>query len=184
MYYIPIHYQNPYYVHTPRCVCGQNLYQPFNNGINHVYSQEPYPNQSRAKFKDYGKEPFVIDIEDAAESNNTFRTALWTGEHLQVTLMSIDINEDIGLELHTDVDQFLRIEDGQGLVQMGDTKDNLSYQRTVTEDDAIIVPVGKWHNLTNTGNEPLKLYSIYAPPEHPFGTIHETKQDALNADSH
>jgi mannose-6-phosphate isomerase-like protein (cupin superfamily) len=96
--------------------------------------------------------------------------------------MSINVGEDIGLEVHPTVDQFLRIEEGQGIVQMGDTKDNLYFERRVYDDDAIMVPAGKWHNIINTGNKPLKLYSIYAPPEHPFGTVHETKADAMAAE--
>ncbi len=132
--------------------------------------------------KDYGSEPFVVNIEDAAEQNNTFRTALWTGKHLQVTLMSINVREDIGLEVHPNIDQFLRIEDGQGVVQMGNAKDNLSFEQNVYEDDAIMVPAGTWHNVINNGTKPLKLYSIYAPPEHPFATVHTTKADAMAAE--
>lgn len=128
--------------------------------------------------KDYGAKPFVVNIEEAAKQNNTFRTALWTGRHLQVTLMSINVGEDIGLEVHPTVDQFLRIEEGQGIVRMGDTQDNLYYEERVYDDDAIMVPAGKWHNLINTGKRPLKLYTIYAPPEHPFGTVHKTKAEA------
>ncbi|WLR52116.1 cupin domain-containing protein [Bacillus tianshenii] len=131
---------------------------------------------------DYGSQPYVVDIEEATKQNDTFRTALWTGEHLQVTLMSIDVGEDIGLEIHPTVDQFLRIEEGQGLVKMGDRMDQLTFEKEVFDDDAIMVPAGKWHNLINTGEEPLKLYTIYAPPEHPFGTVHETKADALEAE--
>ncbi|GEL76719.1 cupin domain-containing protein [Tenuibacillus multivorans] len=131
------------------------------------------------QIRDHGGEPFVVNIEHAAERNNTFRTALWTGEHFQVTLMSIGVGEDIGLENHPNTDQFLRIEQGQGLVQMGDRQDQLYFQRHVSEDDAIMVPAGKWHNLINTGHRPLKLYSIYAPPEHPYGTVHGTKAVAM-----
>ncbi len=129
--------------------------------------------------KDYGSKPYVVNIEDAAKQNSTFRTALWTGDHLQVTLMSINVGEDIGLEIHPAVDQFLRIEEGQGIVQMGDTQDNLTFVERVFDDYAIMVPAGKWHNLTNTGNKPLKLYTIYAPPEHPFDTVHQTKAEAM-----
>lgn len=128
--------------------------------------------------KDYGPEPFVVDIEEAAEQNRNFRTALWTGSHMQITLMSLNVGEDIGLEMHPNVDQFIRIEEGQGLVQMGDKKDNLNFQRRVYEGYAFVIPAGKWHNLTNTGNKPIKLYSIYAPPQHPHGTVHQTKKDA------
>ncbi|WP_332694378.1 cupin domain-containing protein [Halalkalibacter lacteus] len=136
----------------------------------------------RNRSTDYGSEPFVVNIEEATKQNNTFRTALWTGDHLQVTLMSINVGEDIGLEIHPELDQFLRIEEGQGIVQMGDSKDHLDFQEEVFDDYAIMVPAGKWHNLTNTGNQPLKLYSIYAPPEHPYGTVHETKAIAMAAE--
>lgn len=125
--------------------------------------------------KDYGPEPFVINIEEATEKNNMFRTTLWTGEHLQLTLMSIEPGDDIGLEIHTDHDQFIRVEDGQGLIQMGNSQDNLDFQERLKDDYIVIIPAGKWHNLINTGNQPLKLYSIYAPTEHAKGTIHETK---------
>lgn len=133
---------------------------------------------------DYGLKPFVIDINKATIYNNTFRTALWTGNHLQLTLMSIPVNSDIGLEVHPNVDQFLRIEDGQGLVQMGDSKENLYLRQSISNDFAIFVPAGTWHNVTNIGNKPLKLYSIYAPPNHPFGTVHQTKAIAEAEEHH
>jgi mannose-6-phosphate isomerase-like protein (cupin superfamily) len=127
------------------------------------------------KLKDYGPEPFVVNIEEATKQNKTFRTALWTGCNLQLTLMSINVGKDIGLEIHPRLDQFIRIEAGQGVVKMGDSKYNLNFQRNVYDDFAFIIPAGKWHNLINTGNKPLKLYSIYAPPQHPFGTVQVTK---------
>ena len=134
--------------------------------------------------KDYGPKPFVINIEKATTQNRTFRTALWTGTHLQVTLMSINAGEDIGVENHPNLDQFLRIEQGKGIVKMGYNRDNLNLQAGVSDDDAIIIPAGTWHNLINTGNMPLKLYSIYAPPQHPKGTVHETRADAMAAEHH
>lgn len=127
---------------------------------------------------DYGPYPFVINIEKATLQNNYFRTALWTGNYLQLTLMSINPGDDIGLEIHPDLDQFIRIEQGQGVVMMGDSKNNLNFQKKVSDDYAIIIPANKWHNFINTGRMPLKLYSIYAPPQHPFGTVHVTKEDA------
>ena len=127
--------------------------------------------------KDYGNKPFVVNINEITKLNNNFRIALWTGKHLQVTLMSIKPNECIGLEMHPDVDQFLKIEEGCGLVQMGDNKNNLTFEKKVYNGYAIVIPAGKWHNLTNLGNRPIKLYSIYAPANHPFGTIHKTKED-------
>jgi mannose-6-phosphate isomerase-like protein (cupin superfamily) len=138
---------------------------------------------TRNKVKDYGRKPFVVNINEAAKQNNTYRTALWTGNHLQVTLMSINVGEDIGLEIHPNIDQFLRVEQGQGVVQMGKTKDHLNFVQKVNDDFAIMIPAGTWHNVTNTGNTPLKLYSIYAPPQHPFGTVHLTKAQAFAAES-
>ncbi|WP_018248772.1 cupin domain-containing protein [Orenia marismortui] len=136
-----------------------------------------YPKQL-IQLKDYGPCPFVINIEEATKQNNYYRIALWTGEYLQLTLMSIDVGDEIGLEIHPDVDQFIRIEQGQGITMMGNRKNQLDFQAEVYDDDAIFIPAGKWHNLINTGAVPLKLYSIYAPPEHPRGTVHETKEDA------
>ena len=133
-------------------------------------------------FSDYGPEPFAINIDQATKENNTFRTALWTGDHLQLTLMSISVGEDIGLENHPNLDQFLRIEQGQGIVKMGQDRDNLNFQRRIGDGYAIIIPAGTWHNLVNTGSVPLKLYSIYAPPQHPRGTVHRTKADAMAAE--
>lgn len=145
-----------------------------------VYSD--YARKRHIELRDHGGKPFVVDIHRAARQNRTFRTALWTGEHLQVTVMSIDVGEDIGLEIHPDTDQFLRIEQGRGLVRMGKRKDRLNFEKIVYDDYAIMVPAGTWHNLINIGDVPLKLYSIYAPPEHPFGTVHRTKRDALEAE--
>ena len=99
---------------------------------------------------------------------------------MQVTLMSINMGQDIGLEMHPDVDQFIRIEQGQGEVTMGDMQDMVDFKELVQADDIFIIPAGKWHNLINTGSVPLKLYSIYAPPNHPFGTIQKTKQEAVD----
>lgn len=147
-----------------------NYYNPYN------YMN--YYNMNPNYIRDYGPEPFVMNINEVTKQNNNFRTALWTGNHLQVTLMSINVGESIGLEMHPDVDQFIRIEQGYGLVQMGNNKNNLNFERKVYDDFAIIIPAGKWHNLTNIGNVPIKLYSIYAPPNHPKGTIHRTKVDA------
>jgi mannose-6-phosphate isomerase-like protein (cupin superfamily) len=131
------------------------------------------------EYHDYGPSPFVINIEEAAERNDNYRTALWTGDYLQLTLMSIRPGGDIGLEIHPDVDQFLRVEEGRGLARMGYERDRMIFQEEVREGFAILIPAGTWHNVINTGREPLKMYSIYAPPQHPRGTIHETKEDAM-----
>jgi len=134
--------------------------------------------------KDYGAEPTVLDIDAYTMANDNFRTALWTGTFFQVTLMSIPVGGEIGLEQHLDTDQFLRIEDGEAQVMMGDTEDELTFIQMAEKDFAIIVPAGKWHNLINTGDKPLKLYSVYAPAEHPFGTVHKTFEEAEEAEHH
>ena len=150
------------------------IYKPIADDLN-IPSNHPALIRELNTLADYGPKPFVVDIEEATKQNNNFRTTLWTGDHLQLTLMSIGVGEDIGLETHPNHDQFIRIEDGNGLVKMGDQKDNLSFEKKVEGDYVILVPAGKWHNLINIGNKPLKLYSIYAPPEHPYGTVHKTK---------
>ena len=98
--------------------------------------------------------------------------------------MSIDVGGDIGLEMHPNLDQFIRIEAGQGVVNMGQAQNNLNFQACVGQDYAFIIPAGTWHNLINTGRTPIKLYSIYAPPQHPHGTIHQTRAIADAAEQH
>jgi mannose-6-phosphate isomerase-like protein (cupin superfamily) len=131
---------------------------------------------------DHGPDPYVTNIGLATLSNETYRTALWTGAHVQLTVMSIDPDDEIGLEVHADRDQFLRVESGRGRVQMGSTDDDLPFDREVEDDWVILVPAGTWHNVTNIGEQPLKLYSLYAPPEHPRGTVHRTRSDAEAAE--
>jgi mannose-6-phosphate isomerase-like protein (cupin superfamily) len=163
---------------------GQHHYEP---EFSHHQQTSPYGWQAQygpTQIRDYGSKPYVVNIEEITKANNSFRAALWTGKHFQVTLMSINPGEDVGLEVHPDLDQFLRLEEGQGIVQMGERKDKIDFQRYVCDDDAIMVPAGTWHNLINTGYTPLKLYSIYAPPEHPFGTVHRTKAEAIAAEEH
>lgn len=129
-------------------------------------------------FRDYGPVPVIFDMDSMAKANDTFRTAIWTGTYLQVTLMSLQPGEDIGIEMHPDVDQFIRIEQGDGIVQMGNSREDLSFSQPIGDDDAIIIPAGSWHNVSNTGDIVMKAYSIYAPPNHPFGTAEKTRQDA------
>ena len=146
------------------------------------YKGRQYSQNSSQQLKDYGPYPFAINIEQATKSNNAFRTTLWTGQHMQLTLMSLLPGEDIGLERHPNVDQFIRIEQGTGMIRMGENKDTPTLQQTVSDGYAFIIPAGTWHNLTNIGQTPLKLYSIYAPPQHPFGTVHQTKAIAEKED--
>jgi len=98
--------------------------------------------------------------------------------HGQAAGMSIPVGGDIGLEVHETHDQFLRLEQGTGRVQMGPAKDQLSFEREVRADWAVFVPAGTWHNITNIGKEAIKLYAIYGPPDHVHGTVHATQADA------
>lgn len=126
---------------------------------------------------DNGSNPYVVNIEQATLGNDNYRTTLWTGNYMQLTVMSIAPGGDIGLEVHHDHDQFIRIESGSAKVEMGESEDSLQ-QWAASDDFAILVPAGCWHNVTNTGQTALKVYSLYAPPEHPHGTVHATKEIA------
>ncbi len=132
--------------------------------------------------KDHFKKPYVVNIEELTTNNRNFRTAEWTGAYLQMTTMSIAVGGEVGFEIHEGTDQFLRIEAGKARVVMGKDRDNLDFEQEAQDDDAIFVPSDYWHNIHNIGNEPLKLYSIYAPPHHPVGTVHETYEIAMKAE--
>jgi mannose-6-phosphate isomerase-like protein (cupin superfamily) len=118
------------------------------------------------------------NIEERTKENKTFRTVLWTGQHSELTLMSIEPGDEIGLEVHPNIDQFLRIEAGQARVTAGPAEDDLRETLDVQAEWAFIVPAGTWHNVINTGAEPLKLYTVYSPANHAAGTVHATKADA------
>jgi mannose-6-phosphate isomerase-like protein (cupin superfamily) len=126
---------------------------------------------------------WVADIEQATLDNDTFRTVLFTGDHTQLTVMRIAPGEDIGAEAHDDRDQFLRIEQGQARVEFGKSKGAMDERHDVSGDWAVIVPAGVWHNVINTGETDLKLYSLYSPPEHPPETVHRTKAEAEAAEA-
>ncbi len=127
---------------------------------------------------------WVGDIEHATLRNQMFRSVLYTGRRVQLTVMRLAPGEDIGLEVHPETDQFLRIESGTARVEFGATEGAVDEAHDVQDDWAILVPAGVWHNVVNTGDGELKLYSIYAPPEHPEGTVHPTKADAEAAERH
>jgi mannose-6-phosphate isomerase-like protein (cupin superfamily) len=123
------------------------------------------------------------DIEAATLDNTTFRTVLFTGTKTQLTVMHLEAGEEIGLEAHGDTDQFIRVEQGRARVTMGKTKDAVDEEHVLEDDWAVIIPAGVWHNVINTGDGPLKLYSLYSPPEHPDGTVHRTKAEADAAEA-
>ena len=121
---------------------------------------------------------FVEDIEELTEDNKDFRRVLYTGKYLQLVLMALKPGEEIGEEVHVDHDQFFRVEKGKGEVW-------IDGERTrIKSDDAIIVPAGAKHNVINTGDKALKLYTLYGPPDHKDGVAHAIKVDAEASEEH
>ena len=128
--------------------------------------------------KDIGPQPQSFDLEQATRDNRNYRAVAWSGRYLQVTLMSIPVGGDIGLEAHPETDQFLRLDAGRGRVQMGPAKDRLTFEKEVSDGWCVLIPAGTWHNVTNIGKEPMQVYAIYAPAHHKPGKIHKTAADA------
>lgn len=123
---------------------------------------------------DFGPEPFVTNINNAARQNCNFRAALWTGSDLQCILESIPCRSETGPEIFSNADQFICVQEGCGCVMMGSANDRLNFQTNVSRDTAICVPAGTWCNLVNTGSCPLKCFTIFAPPQFPSGTVQRT----------
>ena len=121
---------------------------------------------------------FVQDIEKLTTENDNFRKVLYTGQYLQLVLMTLKPGEEIGAEVHEDHDQFFRVEEGSGQVVIDDN----TYP--IKDDDAIIVPAGARHNVINNGTGPLKFYTLYGPPEHREGVVHATKSEADASEEH
>lgn len=132
---------------------------------------------------DIGPRPSAFDIEAATRQNETYRTVAWTGTYMQVTLMTIPIGQSIGLESHPATDQFLRLDAGRGRVVMGLAKDQLDFAQEVADGWSIQVPAGTWHDVINTGDEPMRLYTVYAPSHHAAGAIQLTSADAARDES-
>lgn len=130
------------------------------------------------QIKDNGPGPNAFDIETATRENTNYRTVAWTGKFLQVTLMSISPGESIGLEVHPDTDQFLRLDAGRGRCVMGPAEDDLTFEQDVEDGWSIQVPAGTWHDVVNTGDEPMRLYAIYAPVHHAPGIVQATADEA------
>jgi mannose-6-phosphate isomerase-like protein (cupin superfamily) len=118
---------------------------------------------------------FVEDIEALTEENRDYRRVLHTGAHLQLVVMALQPGEDLGEEVHEHTDQFFRVEEGKGEVTIDGQTAHIG------SDTAVIVPAGSRHNIRNTGHRPLRMYTLYAPPEHPGGTVHHTRVDAAIA---
>lgn len=131
------------------------------------------------RIRDIGPQPQSFDIERATTQNEDYRSVAWSGRYMQVTLMSIPVGGDIGLEAHPETDQFLRLEAGVGRAQMGATKDKLTFDKPVSDGWCVLVPAGTWHNITNTGTEPMQVYAIYAPAHHSPDKVQTTEASAM-----
>jgi mannose-6-phosphate isomerase-like protein (cupin superfamily) len=134
------------------------------------------------EIQDIGPQPQSFDLERATRENENYRTVAWSGRYLQITLMSIPAGGDIGLEVHPETDQFLRLDAGRGRAQIGPSKDHLTFDKEVSDGWCVLIPAGSWHNVINVGDEPMRLYAIYAPAHHKPGKVHTTADDAA-ADS-
>lgn len=130
------------------------------------------------RITDIGPKPQSFNLEEATLENPYYRSVAWSGKYLQLTLMSIPAGGDIGLEVHPETDQFIRLDGGRGLVQMGPAEDDLDTEYEVSDGDAVFVPAGTWHNITTVGDEPMQLYTVYAPQHHAPDRVHETKAAA------
>lgn len=126
---------------------------------------------------------WVGNVEQQTLENATFRTVLFTGANMQLTVMSLGPGEEIGVEMHDHLDQFIRVERGRARITLGPSRDEITATHDIEDDWAAIIPGGTWHNVINTGDDVLKLYSIYTPPEHPDNTVHKTKADADAAEA-
>lgn len=131
---------------------------------------------NKKSITDYGACSYATNVGRMARQNTHFRTALWTGCHLQMTLMCIPRCGEIGVEIHEDTDQFIRVEQGQAMVLLGECENRMDMRQGLMQGDGVFVPAGTWHNIINTGNCCLKVSSIYAPPHHPWRTVQRDKE--------
>ena len=125
-----------------------------------------------------GAKPCLINIRGEVLRNQNYRKVIWTGEYLQVTVMSIPVGGEIGLEMHNDLEQLIKVESGFANVYMGDTMKKVKFVGKINADCAMVIPAGAWHNVVNACSCPLKVYSVYAPPKHSSCTVHKTKLDS------
>lgn len=126
---------------------------------------------------------WIDDMERITLENDAFRQVVYTGENTQLVLMSLDPGSDIGWEVHPNTDQFIRLESGKVRVDVGTDRDTVDESEEAGDDWAFIVPAGTWHNVTNVGEGEVKLYTLYSPPHHPDGTVHQTKKEAEAAEA-
>ena len=141
-------------------------------------SEEKSVGQKAVSEKVQRPEPFALDIEKGTMENDNYREVSWTGEHMQLVFMSIAPGKQIDLEIHNELDQFIRVEQGQAQVLLGEDKNDLNIEKNAEGDWAVLIPAGYWHVVKNTGETPLKLYVLYSPPSHPEGTVNQNYKEA------
>ena len=159
--------------------CQQNEEQAHDHDHHHhaLKFDEPHG-------EDLGMLPWAMNIQDLTTTNENYRHAMWTGNFMQLAFMSLQPGEKIDKELHMDHDQFFRVEKGEARILMGETEDAMTFDQLVYEGWGIMVPAGYWHEVQNTGQTELRLYTIYGPAEHHPGTIHATYEEAAEDHHH
>ena len=127
---------------------------------------------------DKGNAPYVFDIKALSRENSAYRRVIWTGKHMQLALMCIPQEEDTGWELHRDGDQYVYVESGTAEISMGGSESNPAIKKAAGCGYAAVIPAGTLHKVRSIGREPLRLITVYAPPEHPYGRVDESRDDA------
>lgn len=131
-----------------------------------------------ATITDQGPKQAAFDLEHTTVENDDYRRIAWSGRYLQLSLMSIEPGASIGLEVHPETDQFIRLDAGQGVAMMGPSEDDLDWEQPVSDGWCVMVPAGMWHDIVNTGDGPMRLYTVYAPVHHAAGIVQRTAEDA------
>lgn len=148
---------------------GNKLYDHLEYYENNEIS---YCDKCKNKCKnEHGGEVYILNVSKSAYKNESFRESVWTGNYLQMTLMSIPCSCDVGVEIHNDTDQYIRVEYGYACLLTGCDPKHLDNKKKLCQGDAVFVPAGTWHNIVNVGRGELKLSSVYAPPHHPKCTV-------------
>ena len=154
---------------------GKDFYEPIQHYEN---NDKSYCHKCDNKCKnEHGGDVYSFNVGKAAYRNQNFRESVWTGKYLQMTLMSIHTGQDIGIEIHKDTDQYIRVEYGYALAVTGSNPECLDNKIKIHAGEAIFIPAGTYHNIINIGRCALKLSSVYAPPHHPKCTVQKNKSD-------
>ena len=136
------------------------------------------PCNNGSEIIDRGNAPYVFDASKIVKENNNYRTAIWTGKHMQLTVMSIPVGADTGVEIHDGFEQMIIPVSGNGEIRMGRDAGMMETRGDLFHSTVAIIPSSSYHIIKNTGSEPLKLISVYAPPAHRFGTVHKVNPEA------